>query len=133
MNRLAILAASILAVGCATTPAESITPTVLRYQLEGRNIVEHRDTQDSPCGQSRGCYLSVQCTTEYWCEHHIWTQSTAPAEARAEELAHALGMSHTAWEDGFDHRKCAKVVRAGGGYKVGQTICVHTRYGYEVF
>ena len=125
MSRLLLIFCSLLA-GCT-----SLMPRVHTFMLGDIEITEHIDTNDYPdgCGDRTswaGCYSQING------KHHIWRASAASVWVVAHERAHALGMRHTDYVTVFGGDKCAKVLAAGGRYKVGQTICTD-RSGERVF
>lgn len=114
-------------VGCGA----GFEPTVEIVMVEGQPVVHHIDTNDAPAGcgdrtEWAGCHIKVNGVS------HVWRSSRVAETTIKHEHAHALGMLHTPWERDFLGRPCATVVVAGGGYHVGQRICVDQRGEFTV-
>ena len=110
--------------GCAT-------PTTLTTVVAGIEITEHLDDRMPPgCEQAfptGGCYKWQNG------KHNIWYSVVSLPHVREHEIAHALGMRHTAWtlDDTAwtwgDKQQCVFVTVSGGEYLQGQRICIDSR------
>lgn len=107
--------------GCA-----GYLPPTINLRADG--VIEHIDTQDSPCGYGGGgCYHRRVDGSR-----HIWKSGESPQYVTEHENAHALGMMHDEFQREWNHQLCAKVTDSGGKYTKGQTICIDQR-GETVF
>lgn len=104
--------------GCAT-------PTNLTSVIGETEITEHVSEKMPPgCEQAfptGGCYQLRDG------KHHIWYSAVSYPYVRKHEIAHALGMRHSApwiWDG---KQNCAVVTASGGGYLQDQRICIDAR------
>lgn len=81
-------------------------------------LIEHIDTQDSPCGLSTACYQLREDGSR-----HIYKSVLTPQWALDHEEAHDKGMHHGDYQREWDNQYCATVTASGGKYIKGQTIC----------
>lgn len=92
--------------------------------MKGITIVEHLDTDDSPCiaqgtggiGPREGCHDFIAG------KHHVWYSMVSPAYVHQHEHDHAFGLKHTAWVKG-----CAHVYASGRYVFAGEVLCTTSK------
>lgn len=106
-----ILAALLLLLPCAALA--DTTP-------QGNHYTLYLDHPAPPCGplqDNEGCYVDRSTG-----EKEVYVTSKAPQWVLDHELAHVDGMRHSSWRD-TPRGLCAFVIRSGGKYARGDTIC----------
>lgn len=122
---LVVLALAVLALsGCAT-----VEPRTEKRLVGDKLITVHFDHPATPaaCGENwAGCNFPLGGTT-------VYVRSPVAGHTVKHEIAHVDGMRHGPWvRNHVLNRVCAVVTQRGGGYEVGQNICLNGR-GEEVW